>query len=93
MQQEMMKLIYQAGSIVYVSIHSLSKVSKYRAHDDNATPPRLSKLGTGAWEKIKTATKKKIKDIAADLIKLYSQRLQQTGFAYTGDTSTPSSIS
>lgn len=83
-EQEMMKLIYQEGDVVYVSIHSLGKVSKYKGHDGEM--PRLSRLGTGAWEKMKDRTKKKIKDIARDLIKLYAQRRQEKGFAFSADS-------
>jgi len=82
-EQEMMKLIYQAGDVVYVSIHSLGKVSKFKGREGEM--PKLSKLGTGAWEKMKDRTKKKIKDIARDLIKLYSQRQQEKGYAFSAD--------
>ena len=84
-EQEQMKLLYQNGDYVYVSIHSLSKVSKYKAREGE-TAPRLSRLGTGAWAAMKDRTKKKIKDIARDLIKLYSERRKQQGFAYSPDT-------
>ena len=70
--------------VVFVSIHSLHKVSKYKGKDGEA--PRLNKLGTGAWEKLKERTKTKIKDIARDLIKLYSQRRQEKGFSYSPDS-------
>ena len=70
---------------MFVSIHSLHKVSKYKGKDGEA--PRLNKLGTGAWEKLKDRTKAKIKDIARDLIKLYSQRRQEKGFSYSPDSS------
>ena len=83
-EQEMMKLLYQDGDIVYVSVHALGKVSKYRQGDGES--PRLSKLGTGAWHQLKERTKKKIKDIARDLIKLYSERRQREGFAYSPDS-------
>lgn len=69
---------------MFVSIHSLHKVSKYKGKDGEA--PRLNKLGTGAWEKLKERTKTKIKDIARDLIKLYSQRRQEKGFSYSPDS-------
>ncbi|MBQ8097986.1 MAG: transcription-repair coupling factor [Bacteroidaceae bacterium] len=82
-EQEMMKLVYQGGDVVYVSIHSLNKVSKYKGRDGQ--PPKLSRLGTGAWEKMKDRTKKKIKDIARDLIQLYSQRRSERGFAFSPD--------
>ena len=82
--QEVIKLIYQNEDVVFVSIHSLHKISKYKGKEGEA--PRISKLGTGAWEKIKERTKTKIKDIARDLIKLYSQRKQEKGFRYSPDS-------
>ena len=82
--QEVLKLVFQNEDVVFVSIHSLHKVSKYKGKDGEA--PRLNKLGTGAWEKLKDRTKAKIKDIARDLIKLYSQRRQEKGFSYSPDS-------
>lgn len=82
--QEVMRLVYQNDDVVFVSIHSLHKVSKYKGKDGEA--PRLNKLGTGAWEKLKDRTKTKIKDIARDLIKLYSQRREEKGFQYSPDS-------
>jgi transcription-repair coupling factor (superfamily II helicase) len=82
--QEVMKLVYQNDDVVFVSIHSLHKVSKYKGKEGEA--PRLNKLGTGAWEKLKDRTKTKIKDIARDLIKLYSQRREEKGFAFSPDS-------
>ena len=82
--QEVMKLVYQNEDVVFVSIHSLHKVSKYKGKDGEA--PRLNKLGTGAWEKLKERTKTKIKDIARDLIKLYSQRREEKGFQFSVDS-------
>ena len=82
--QEVMKLVYQNEDVVFVSIHSLHKVSKYKGKEGEA--PRLNKLGTGAWEKLKERTKSKIKDIARDLIKLYSQRRQEKGYSYSPDS-------
>ena len=82
--QEGIKLIYQNDDVVFVSIHSLHKVSKYKGKEGE--PPRINKLGTGAWEKIKEKTKTKIKDIARDLIRLYSQRKQEQGYAYNPDS-------
>lgn len=82
--QEVIKLVYQNEDVVFVSIHSLHKISKYKGKEGDT--PRLNKLGTGAWEKMKERTKSKIKDIARDLIKLYSQRRQEKGFAYTPDS-------
>ncbi len=83
--QEMIKIQYQHGDSIYVSIHSLYKVSKYKAQD-NGQPPRMSFLGTGQWERLKERTKKHIKDIARDLIRLYSKRRTQRGFAFSHDT-------
>lgn len=82
--QEVIKLIYQNEDVVFVSIHALHKISKYKGKEGES--PRLNKLGTGAWEKMKERTKTKIKDIARDLIKLYSQRKQEKGFAYSPDS-------
>ena len=82
--QEVLKLVFQNDDVVFVSIHSLHKVSKYKGKEGEA--PRLNKLGTGAWEKLKERTKTKIKDIARDLIKLYSQRRQEKGFSYSPDS-------
>lgn len=82
--QEVIKLVYQNEDVVFVSIHSLHKVSKYKGKEGE--PPRLNKLGTGAWEKLKDRTKSKIKDIARDLIKLYAQRREEKGFAYSPDS-------
>lgn len=83
--QEAIKLIYQNNDIIFVSIHSLHKLSKYKGKD-SGEPPKLNKLGTGAWEKMKERTKKKVKDIARDLILLYSKRKQETGYAYSPDS-------
>ena len=83
--QEMIRLVYQRGDIVDVSIHSLYKISKYR-RSDSGEPPRLSTLGTGAWERMKERTKQRIKDIARDLIKLYAKRRHEKGFAFSPDT-------
>ncbi len=83
--QEMIKIIYNGGDTVYVSIHSLYKVSKYKAQD-NGAPPHLSKLGTGQWERLKERTKDKLKDIARDLIHLYAQRRRERGFAFSADS-------
>ena len=83
--QEMIKILYNGGGSIYVSIHSLYKVSKYKSQD-NGEPPRLSTLGTGQWEKLKERTKKHIKDIARDLIKLYAKRRREKGFAFSSDS-------
>lgn len=81
--QEMIKLTYQGGSMIFVSIHSLHKLSKYRGKE--GLEPRLNKLGSGAWAKMKSRTKSKLKDIARDLIKLYAQRRKEEGFAFSPD--------
>lgn len=83
--QEMIKITYQRGDAIYVSIHSLYKVSKYKAQD-NGEPPRMSTLGTGQWERLKDRTKSKIKDIARDLILLYAKRRKEKGFPFSHDS-------
>ena len=83
--QEMIKIIYQRGDAIYVSIHSLYKVSKYKSQEDGQQP-RMSTLGTGQWERLKERTKQHIKSIARDLIKLYAARRHQKGFAFSHDT-------
>lgn len=82
--QEVIKLTYQNNDAVFVSIHSLHKISKYKGREGEQ--PKLNKLGTGAWERVKQRTKNKIKDIARDLIKLYAQRQQEKGYAFSKDT-------
>ena len=83
--QEAIRIYYQHGDIVDVSIHSLYKISKY-CRADTGEPPRLSALGTGAWDRLKERTKKRIKDIARDLIKLYSKRRHEKGFQFSADS-------
>ena len=83
--QEMIRITYANNDKVDVSIHSLYKISKYK-RKDSETPPRLSTLGTGAWDRLKERTKTKIKDIARDLIKLYAARRKEKGFTYSADT-------
>lgn len=83
--QEVIRIIYQNNDKVDVSIHSLYKISKYR-RSDTGEPPRLSTLGTGAWERLKEKAKKRIKDIARDLIRLYAKRRHEKGFAYSADS-------
>ncbi len=83
--QEMIRLVYQHNDIVDVSIHSLYKISKYR-RSDTGEPPRLSVLGSGAWDRLKEKAKKRIKDIARDLIKLYAKRRREKGFAFSPDS-------
>lgn len=82
--QELIKLTYLNGDTIFVSIHSLHKISKYRGKENE--PPRVNKLGTGAWNKMKEKTKLKVKDIARDLIKLYAQRQKEKGFSFSPDT-------
>ena len=82
--QEMVKITYQNNDFVYVSIHSLHKISKYKGKEGE--PPRVNKLGTGAWERMKNRVKTKVKDIARDLIKLYADRLKEKGFAFSKDS-------
>ncbi len=83
--QEVIRIIYQHNDKVDVSIHSLYKISKYR-RSDTGEPPRLSILGSGAWDRMKERTKKRIKDIARDLIRLYARRQKEKGFAYSPDS-------
>ncbi len=82
--QEKIKIIYKNDDVVFVSIHALHKVSKYKGKEGEE--PHINKLGTGAWENLKERTKGKIKDIARDLIKLYAKRLEEKGFAYSPDS-------
>lgn len=82
-RQEAVKVIYKNGDLIYVSIHSLHKLSKYRSKEGEA--PKLNRLGTGAWERMKERTKSKMKDIARDLIKLYAARKEEKGFAFSPD--------
>ena len=82
-RQEAVKVIYKNGDLIYVSIHSLHKLSKYRSKEGVA--PTLNRLGTGAWERMKERTKSKMKDIARDLIKLYAARKEERGFAFSPD--------
>lgn len=81
--QEMIKLIFREGDTIFVSIHNLHRISKYKGRD--GSEPTISKLGSGAWERLKERTKDKVKDIARDLIRLYAARKQQPGHAYAPD--------
>ena len=81
--QETIKLTYKGGDTVFVSIHNLHRISKYKGRE--GSEPTISRLGSGAWERMKERTKDKVKDIARDLIQLYAKRKQQQGFAYTPD--------
>lgn len=82
--QESIRLVYQDNDVLYVSIHSLHRISKYKGKDNE--PPRMYKLGTAAWQKLKQNTSRKIKDIARELISLYARRKMQKGFAFAPDT-------
>lgn len=82
--QEMIKLVYANDDIIFVSIHSLHKLAKYRGKE--GVPPKINKLGTGAWNKVKERTKSKLKDIARDLIRLYAARKQEKGFGFSPDS-------
>lgn len=82
--QEMIKLVYAHDDIIFVSIHSLHKLAKYRGKE--GVPPKINTLGTGAWNRVKERTKSKLKDIARDLIKLYAARKQEQGFGFSPDT-------
>lgn len=82
--QESVRLVYQDNDTLLVNIHNLHRISKYRGKDAEA--PKVYKLGTGAWQKLKATTKKKVKDIAKDLIALYAKRRADKGFAFNHDT-------
>ncbi|QBQ39811.1 transcription-repair coupling factor [Sphingobacterium psychroaquaticum] len=82
--QEMIRLVYADNDLLYVNINSLNRISKYSGKE--GTVPKMNKLGTDAWEKLKKTTKRKVKDIARDLIKLYAKRKSQTGNAFSPDT-------
>ena len=81
--QEMIKLNYRDGANVFVSIHNLHRISKYKGRE--GSEPTIARLGSGAWERLKERTKDKVKDIARDLIRLYATRKKQQGFAYSPD--------
>lgn len=81
--QEMIKLVYANDDIIFVSIHALHKLAKYRGKE--GVPPKINKLGSGAWNKMKERTKSKLKDIARDLIKLYAARKEEKGHAFAPD--------
>ena len=82
--QEAIKLVYRDNDILYVGIHSLHRISKYKGKDGGE--PKIYKLGSGAWNKLKLTTKKRVKDIAKDLIQLYAKRMAAEGFAYSPDS-------
>ncbi len=82
--QEMIKLVYQNNDIIFVSIHALHKLAKYRGKE--GVPPKLNRIGSGQWNKVKERTKSKLKDIARDLIRLYACRKDEKGFAFSPDS-------
>lgn len=82
--KEVVKLMYKDGDVVFVSVHALHKISRYKSRD--AVPPKINKLGSGAWQSLKTRAKSKVKDIAKELIQLYAKRKSAEGFAYSPDT-------
>lgn len=82
--KEVVKLMYKDGDVVFVSVHALHKISRYKSRD--AVPPKINKLGSGAWQSLKTRAKSKVKDIAKELIQLYARRKSAEGFAYSPDT-------
>ncbi len=82
--QEAVRIIYRDNDVLYVNINSLHKISKYTGKD--GSPPRINKLGSDTWEKLKNKTKRQVKDIAADLIRLYAKRKASQGFAHSPDT-------
>jgi transcription-repair coupling factor (superfamily II helicase) len=82
--QEAIKLVYRDNDILYVGIHSLYRISKYKSSDSAA--PKIYKLGSGAWQKLKQSTKKRVKDIAKDLIHLYAKRMVSEGFSFSPDS-------
>lgn len=82
--QEMIKLVYKNNDIIFVSIHALHKLAKYRGKE--GVPPKIDRIGSGAWNKVKERTKSKLKDIARDLIKLYAARKEEKGHAFAPDS-------
>jgi|WetSurMetagenome_2_1015567.scaffolds.fasta_scaffold00941_9 transcription-repair coupling factor (superfamily II helicase) len=82
--QEAIKLVYRDNDILYVGIHSLYRISKYKGKDNSE--PKIYKLGSGAWQKLKQATKSRVKDIAKDLILLYAKRMATPGFSFSPDS-------
>lgn len=83
-QREFIKLMYKDNDVLFVNLHSLHRISKYK--DKEATPPKINKLGSGAWQKLKATTKSKVKDIARELIALYAKRKASQGFAFSPDS-------
>ena len=81
---EVVKLMYKDNDVVFVSVHALHKISRYKSKDSE--PPKIHKLGSKAWQNLKASTKSKVKDIAKDLIQLYAKRKSVKGFAFSADT-------
>ena len=81
---EVVKLTYKDNDVVFVSVHALNKISRYKSKDSE--PPKIHKLGSKAWQNLKSSTKSKVKDIAKDLIQLYAKRKSARGFAFSADT-------
>ena len=81
---EVVKLTYKDGDVVFVSVHALHKISRYKSKDSE--PPKIHKLGSKVWQNLKASTKSKVKDIAKDLIQLYAKRKSARGFAFSADT-------
>ena len=81
---EVVKLVYKDNDTVFISVHSLHKISRYKSKDSE--PPKIYKLGSRAWQNLKASTKSKVKDIAKDLIQLYAKRKSLDGFAFSADT-------
>ena len=81
---EVVKLMYKDNDVVFVSVHALHKISRYKSKDSE--PPKIHKLGSKVWQNLKASTKSKVKDIAKDLIQLYAKRKSVKGFAYSADT-------
>ena len=84
-EQESVKIVYKEGDVLLVNVHSLHRISRYKSKDSDA-PPRIYRLGAGAWQRVKEATKKAVKDIARELIKLYAERKASGGFAFSPDS-------
>jgi transcription-repair coupling factor (superfamily II helicase) len=83
-EQEAIRLVYKDNDVLYVSIHSLHRISKFKGKDGQT--PKIYKLGSGAWQKLKSSAKKKVKDIARELIRLYAMRKGQEGFVFSPDS-------
>ncbi len=81
---EVVKLMYKDNDVVFVSVHALHKISRYKSKDSE--PPKIHKLGSKVWQNLKASTKSKVKDIAKDLIQLYAKRKSARGFAFSADT-------